>query len=115
MLFGDLSGLTALTGCTYGRNVILSGHVEQGANGCSRKITTDPPSLVLSVSAGGVLARSRDTKEVILRRVPRGMLSREGSILLDVLRFGAACTVLLSHFGSLIGLRHRHEPLPDSD
>ena len=74
--------------------------MEQGANGRSRKITTDPPSLVLSVSAGGVLARSRDTKEVILRRVPRGMLSREGSILLDVLRFGAACTVLLSHFGS---------------
>lgn len=46
------------------------------------------------------MARSRDTKEEILRRVPRGELSREGSILLDVLRFGAACTVLLSHFGS---------------
>ena len=32
-----------------------------------------------------------------------GKLSRGGSILLDVLRFGAACTVLLSHFG-LAGL-----------
>jgi peptidoglycan/LPS O-acetylase OafA/YrhL len=35
--------------------------------------------------------------------VSNGKLSRGGSILLDVLRFGAACTVLLSHFG-LAGL-----------
>jgi peptidoglycan/LPS O-acetylase OafA/YrhL len=31
--------------------------------------------------------------------VSDGKLSRGGSVLLDVLRFGAACTVLLSHFG----------------
>jgi peptidoglycan/LPS O-acetylase OafA/YrhL len=31
--------------------------------------------------------------------VSDGKLSRSGSVLLDVVRFGAACTVLLSHFG----------------
>ena len=31
--------------------------------------------------------------------VSRAKLSRGGSVLLDLLRFGAACTVLLSHFG----------------
>jgi peptidoglycan/LPS O-acetylase OafA/YrhL len=90
-------GRPALTGSAYGRNIILSASGTE-ANGRLNKITTDPPYLV-PCSAGGVLARSHDTKGELLRSVPRGKLSREGSILLDVLRFAAACTVLLSHFG----------------
>jgi peptidoglycan/LPS O-acetylase OafA/YrhL len=49
---------------------------------------------------GGVLARSPDTKEELLCSIGRGKLSSVGSVLLDVLRFGAACTVLLSHFAN---------------
>jgi peptidoglycan/LPS O-acetylase OafA/YrhL len=50
-------------------------------------------------SRGGLLARSNGSNPEVLYRVSRAKLSRGGSILLDMLRFGAACTVLLSHFG----------------
>lgn len=45
------------------------------------------------------MARSNDSNPEVPHRVSRAKLSRGGSILLDILRFGAACTVLLSHFG----------------
>lgn len=45
------------------------------------------------------MARSDDSNSETPYRVTRAKLSPGGSILLDTLRFGAACTVLLSHFG----------------
>jgi peptidoglycan/LPS O-acetylase OafA/YrhL len=45
------------------------------------------------------LARSNGSNPEVPYRASRTKLSRSGSILLDLLRFSAACTVLLSHFG----------------
>jgi peptidoglycan/LPS O-acetylase OafA/YrhL len=45
------------------------------------------------------LAHSNYAQQGLLQWVHQGKLSGAGSSLLDLLRFGAACTVLLSHFG----------------
>lgn len=45
------------------------------------------------------MAGSNGSNPEVQHRVSPTRLSRSGSILLDVLRFGAACTVLLSHLG----------------